>query len=101
ADIITGTKFCPVDPPTQFAGDATFYTAGVGSTFACSYTYQAIGNAYAAMNSADYDSNVAVCGACIRATCPTGGSPVTAMIIDRCPGCTGTHGVDFSQPIFQ
>lgn len=80
--------------PQTHEGEGTYYAAdGSGN---CSFPATPGDLLVAAMNHTDYAASAA-CGACIRATGPSG--EVTVRIVDRCPECP-PGDVDFSPEAF-
>ncbi|KAN0105927.1 carbohydrate-binding module family 63 [Hyaloscypha variabilis] len=73
-------------------GQATFYGGNVAGG-ACSFsTYTLPSSIFGtALSDSNWD-DAAECGACISVTGPDG-NPITAMIVDECPGC-GTNHLD-------
>jgi expansin len=81
--------------PETHQGEGTYYDAdGSGN---CSFPATPGDLLVAAMNQTDYGASAA-CGACIRATGPSG--EVTVRIVDRCPECPAGD-VDFSPEAFE
>lgn len=92
----------------MFTGDGTAYSDAVddGTGFACSYRHLAdkTKQFFAAINSEQWDNGNA-CGKCVKAWCvddfcTVRDTPVTVMIVDKCPECA-KGDLDFSFPAYR
>ena len=101
AQVISSSKYCPTDPPTQFTDTVTTYSGVQGNVSAgnCNFPNADVDpNNYVALAPADYQNGLA-CGACLAVQ--DGAKAVTVMVTDQCAsGCSGHH-IDLGPTPFQ
>ncbi|POM62063.1 Carbohydrate-binding protein [Phytophthora palmivora] len=90
---------------TYFTGDGTSYTLGQVSSGNCNFMYDpGVGNNYAALNSAQWDSTLN-CGRCAEVSCDDSRCSDTTStqivyLVDRCPECQ-EGDLDLSPTVFK